>query len=148
MRVKPIFVAISLFIPTAFLFANKIEQQKILEVNTQQRPPSASYEKKPSVPTTEALLQQSQMAQRINTARVNRIVKKLRNLTIIQENANVIIYLDDSGNVKNILITGQYSEAFSNAIKTAIQQAAPFEVSKQSSLNQLLKVIRIKFRVE
>ncbi|MFW1735327.1 hypothetical protein ACG94V_12710 [Acinetobacter sp. ULE_I001] len=45
MRVKSIFLAISLFVPTAFLFANKIEQQKILEVNTQQYPPSASYEK-------------------------------------------------------------------------------------------------------
>lgn len=148
MRVKSIFLAISLFVPTAFLFANKIEQQKILEVNTQQYPPSASYEKNPSVATTEALLLQSQMAQRINTARVNRIVKKLRNLTIIQENADVIIYLDDSGNVKDILITEQDSETFSNAIKTAIQQTAPFEMSKQSSLNQLLKVIRIKFRVE
>ncbi|UOH17124.1 hypothetical protein [Acinetobacter sp. NyZ410] len=148
MRVKPIFVAISLFFPTALLFAKNIEQEKILEVNTQQHPPSASYENKPSVPTTEALLQQSQMAQRINTARVNRIVKKLKNLTIIQENADVIIYLDDSGNIKDILITEQDSEAFSNAIKTAIQQTAPFEMSKQSSLNQLLKVIRIKFRVE
>ena len=49
------------------------------------------------------------MAQRINTARVNRIVNKLRNLTIIQENADVIIYLDDSGNIKDILITGQRS---------------------------------------
>ena len=123
-------------------------KKKILEVNTQQYPPSASYEKNPSVATTEALLLQSQMAQRINTARVNRIVKKLRNLTIIQENADVIIYLDDSGNVKDILITEQDSETFSNAIKTAIQQTAPFEMSKQSSLNQLLKVIRIKFRVE
>lgn len=88
------------------------------------------------------------MAQQINTARVNGIVKKLRNLTIIQENADVIIYLDDSGNVKDILITEQDSETFSNAIKTATQQTAPFEMSKQSSLNQLLKVIRIKFRVE
>ena len=147
MRVKPIFVTISLFFPTALLFAKNIEQEKILEVNTQQHSPSASYEKKPSVPTTEALLQQSHMAQRINTARVNRIVKKLRNLTIIQENADVI-YLDDSGNVKDILITEQDSETFSNAIKTAIQQTAPFEMSKQSSLNQLLKVIRIKFRAE
>lgn len=46
MRVKPIFVAISLFFPTALLFAKNIEQEKILEVNTQQHPPSASYEKK------------------------------------------------------------------------------------------------------
>jgi hypothetical protein len=45
MRVKPIFVAISLFFPTALLFAKNIEQEKILEVNTQQHPPSASYEK-------------------------------------------------------------------------------------------------------
>lgn len=125
-----------------------LEQEKILEVNTQQYPPSASYEKNPSLATTEALLLQSQMAQRINTARVNRIVKKLRNLTIIQENADVIIYLDDSGNVKDILITEQDSGTFSNAIKTAIQQTAAFEMSKQSSLNQLLKVIRIKFRAE
>ena len=35
MRVKPIFVAISLFFPTALLFAKNIEQEKILEVNTQ-----------------------------------------------------------------------------------------------------------------
>jgi len=52
MRVKPIFVTISLFFPTALLFAKNIEQEKILEVNTQQHPPSASYENKPSVPTT------------------------------------------------------------------------------------------------
>lgn len=45
MRVKPIFVTISLFFPTALLFAKNIEQEKILEVNTQQHPPSASYEK-------------------------------------------------------------------------------------------------------
>ena len=148
MRVKPIFVAISLFFPAALLFAKNIEQEKILEANTQQHPPYAPYEKKQSAPTTEALLQQSQMAKRINTARVNHIVKKLKNLTTLQENTDVIIYLDDSGSVKDILITGQYSGEFSNAIKTAIQQAAPFEMSKQSSLNQLLKVIRIKFRAE
>ena len=59
MRVKPIFVAISLFFPTALLFAKNLEQEKILEVNTQQYPPSASYEKNPSVATTEALLLQS-----------------------------------------------------------------------------------------
>jgi hypothetical protein len=111
-------------------------------------PPSTSYLQTNSPIRTEQL-DQSQIINQIYKQRANRITKFWkRPATPLAESANVRVYLDEQGKVKDILLDGQFSDAFALSIKTAIYKAAPFKMPEEQALKKQLQEIRIHFSTE
>ena len=80
---------------------------------------------------------------------MNRITKYWkRPATNLAEKANVRVYLDEQGNVEDIVfVGGQFSDEFARSIKTAIYKAAPFEMPNEQSLKKQFQEIPLQFAV-
>lgn len=138
-------------------FAEKIQTNTPVEINTQQAPSNPStYEIPPDAsrlsrnsPTQTDQPDQAQLINQIYKHRANRITKFWkRPVTHLAESAHVQVYLDEQGKVKDILLDGQLSDAFALSIKTAIYKAAPFKMPEEHALKKQLQEIRIYFTTE
>lgn len=145
MQYKTLLISSFLICFSTFSFAEKNQINPPIEVNRQQipstpftheMPPTAPPQQK-NTPTQNEQLRQNQITSQIYKSRMNRITKYWkRPATVLAEKANVRVYLDEQGNVENIVFEGgKLSDEFSHSIKTAIYKAAPFEMPKA----QLLK---------
>jgi len=157
MQFKIVFITTSLFFLTPLSLAKNINVNIPIEANTQQTASNQLlHEISPSAPLIQRnapiqaeQFEQSQIIGQIYKNRANRITKYWkRPATHLIERANVRVYLDNKGNVKDILMDGQFSDEFALSIKTAIYKAAPFEMSKQPAFNNQLQEIRIHFTTE
>ncbi|KAF1024771.1 MAG: hypothetical protein GAK29_02347 [Acinetobacter bereziniae] len=158
MQFKAVFVSIPLLFLTTQPFAENTELNTPNEKSIQRTPstdmpfeiaPLAAPLQK-NVPRQKEQLSQNQITNQIYKNRMYRITKYWkRPATDLVEKANVRVYLDEHGNVKDILlIDGQFSDAFAASIKAAIYKAAPFEMPKEQALKKQFQEIRINFSTE
>ncbi|WP_151798560.1 TonB C-terminal domain-containing protein [Acinetobacter bereziniae] len=157
MQYKTLLISSFLICFSTFSFAEKNQINPPIEVNRQQipsnpftheMPPTAPPQQK-ITPTQNEQLRQNQITSQIYKSRMNRITKYWkRPATDLAEKANVRVYLDEQGNVEDILfVGGQFSDEFALSIKTAIYKAAPFEMPNEQSLKKQFQEILLHFAV-